>query len=318
MIVFYNMTKSQQEWVKAKYPKLAVTFMSGNLNARNLPNSKTEIISIHTNCKVDSVVLSKLPNLKLVATRTTGLDHIDLVACKKAKVHVVNAAGMNAESVSEFTFGLILNSVRKINEGARRVEKGVFDDSGLIGMELSGKTLGVIGTGAVGGGVLRIAKGFGMKLMASDAFKNAALQKELKFKYTSPKEVFAKADIISLHVPSTPQTKHMINARSIKGMKPTAGVVNTSRGIVVDSKAMLDALKTKKLAWYAADVLEVEKGIFSDKALGRIDKQLVAHENSLITPHMAYGTEDAVTRVMTQTLDQIVAFTKNKPLKFIV
>lgn len=318
MIVFYDVTKSQEEWIKEKYPKLTMVFKSGKLNMRNLPSPKTEILSIHANCKIDANMLAKLPNLKLIATRTTGVDHIDLALCKKSKVKVVNAAGMNAQSVSEFTFGLILNAARNIEAGARRVEKGQFDDKGLTGTELAGKTMGVIGTGAIGGGVLRIAKGFGMKLIANDAFQNTALKKELKFKYVTVKEIFKNADVISLHVPATPQTRHMINASSIKLMKPTTGVVNTSRGSVVDSKAILEALKTKKLAWYAADVLEVEHNIFGNRTLGKIDRQLVVHENSLITPHMAYGTDEAISRVTAETLEQIVAFLKDKPVKFVV
>lgn len=318
MIVFYDLTKSQQDWVQAKYPKLDIAFKSGLLTSRNLPNQKTEILSVHSNCKITASMLEKLPNLKLIATRTTGVDHIDLAACKKARVRVVNAAGKNAQSVSEFTIGLILTAARQIMVGAQRVEKGRFEDDGLVGTELLGKTIGVIGTGAIGGGVLRIAKGFGMKLIAHDECKNTELKKELKFQYVPLKEIFEKADIISLHVPGTPQTKHLINERSVKSMKPTAGIVNTSRGSVVDSQAILTALKTNKLAWYAADVLEVEQNIFSDRALGKIDKQLVAHERTVITPHMAHGTEEAVSRVMAQTIDQITAFKKNKPVNFVV
>ncbi len=318
MIVFYDVTKEQEKWIKTKYPKLSVVFKSGKLNLSNLPNPKTEILSVHANCKIDANMLSKLPNLKLIATRTTGIDHIDLATCKKNKIRVVNAAGMNAQSVSEFTFGLIVNSARQINDGARRVEGGRFDDKGFVGTELAGKTIGVIGTGAVGGGVLRIAKGFGMKLLANDAFKNTKLQKELKFKYVTVKEILQKSDVISLHVPSTPKTKHMINTKTLKFVKPTAGIVNTARGAIVDSKAVLTALKSKKLAWYAADVLEIEHNIFTDKAMGAVDKQLVAHEKSLITPHMAYGTSEAVARVTSETLQHINDFIKNKPQKFVV
>lgn len=318
MIVFYDVTKEQEKWIKTKYPKLPVTFKSGKLNFSNLPNPKTEILSVHANCKIDANMLSKLPNLKLIATRTTGVDHIDLAACKKNKVRVVNAAGMNAQSVAEFTFGLIINSARQINDGARRVEGGRFDDKGFMGTELSGKTIGVIGTGAIGGGVLRIAKGFGMKLLANDAFKNTKLQKELKFKYVGVKEILQQSDVISLHVPSTPKTKHMINPKTLKLVKPTAGIVNTARGAIVDSKAVLIALKSKKLAWYAADVLEIEHNIFTDKAMGAVDKQLVAHEKSLITPHMAYGTSEAIARVTSETLQHINDFIKNKPQQFVV
>lgn len=318
MIVFYELSKQQEKWVKAKFPKLPIQFKTGRLSLKNLPNPKTEILSVHVNCKVDTAILDKLPNLKLISTRTTGIDHIDLATCKKRKIHVVNAAGMNAQSVSEFTFGLVLTAVRNITTGIERVAVGHFNDKGLIGMELSGKTLGVVGTGAVGGGVLRIGKGFGMKLLAHDEYKNTALQRELKFKYVSLKEIFEKCDVISLHVPGTAKTKHMVNAKSLKLIKPSTGIVNTARGSVVDTKAVLAALKSKKLSWYAADVLEVEHNIFTDKNLGKTNKTLVKHERSYITPHMAYATDDAVYRVMSQTMEQISAYLKGKPVKFIV
>jgi D-lactate dehydrogenase len=317
MIVFYSLSKEQQQWIKQKYPKLAVQFKTGKLNMQNLPNPKTEIISIHVDCKVGPEVLAKLPNLKLISTRTTGVDHIDFSSCNKSGVKVVNAAGMNAQSVAEFNFGLILAASRNIVTGIERVAAGHFSDQGLVGTELSGKTIGVIGTGAIGSTVLRIAKGFGMKLLAHDSFKNTKLQKELKFKYVSTNEIFEKADVISLHVPGTKETKHMINDKTLRKVKTTAGIVNTSRGSVVDTKAILRALKGKKLAWYAADVLEIEHSIFTDKEMGKTNKELLKHERSYITPHMAYATTDAVTRVLTQTMQQITDFQKGKPVNFV-
>ena len=317
MIVFYSLPKAQQQWVKSNYPKLPVQFKSGKLSLQNLPNPKTEVLSVHTNCKINAQILAKLPALKLIATRTTGVDHIDFVDCKKSKVKVVNAAGMNAQSVAEFAFGLILSASRKIKVGVDRVEKGHFDDADLVGSELAGKTIGVIGAGAIGGSVLRIANGFGMKLLANDAYVNSALKRELKLKYVTAKEIFQKADIISLHVPSTPKTKHMINARTFKLMKPGVGIVNTARGSIVDTQAVLSALKSKKLAWYAADVLEEEHNIFTDKTMGKLNKALVTHDRTIITPHMAHNTAESVDRVTSETLEKITAFLKNKPVQFV-
>ncbi|MEZ4180411.1 MAG: NAD(P)-dependent oxidoreductase [Candidatus Doudnabacteria bacterium] len=326
-IVFQGLTKDQKQWLQAKYPKLRVKFFAGKISSDKLPPRNTEILSIHTDSKITREILKQLPELKLIVTRTTGTDHIDLVACKAAGVRVCNAAGQNATAVAEFTIGLMVAAGRSLLIGSRTVELGQLNSHNWYGQEFFGQTLGVVGTGAIGLQVIKIAKAFGMNVVAYDFKPNKSMAKRLGFEYTSLKQVFKKSDVVSLHIPGTPMTKKLINRELLGLARQGLGLINTARGSVVDTSAILKALKSNKLGWYAADVLDDEEAFAlpntrglsaSRKKLRQLNQALIKHPQAIITPHMAHATSAATEKIMQMTVNLILDFEKNKKIKFIV
>lgn len=186
----YGLTRDQKIATKKKFSKWNTTFISGMVSKTNLPPRDTEILSIHANSVITNHVISQLPKLKLVVTRTTGYDHIDIGACKRENIKIVNCAGLNAESVAEFTFGLLLSLVRGITIGAEDGRSLDFSRPFLDGSELNGKTIGIIGTGAIGSKVAVFAKAFGMSVVGFDSHKNQKLVKQTGLKYMSLKQLW--------------------------------------------------------------------------------------------------------------------------------
>lgn len=325
-IVFHDLTKAQQSWVKNNHSRLRIKFVNGELTAKKLP-ADTEILSVHTNCHIDQELLSHLKNLRLLITRTTGVDHIDLVAARQQNVKVANLPGQNALAVAEFSLGLMLSASRSIVPASASVKPGQWEDDSWYGNELFNKTLGVVGTGAIGSHVLKLAKAFGMKLLAHDYKKNKTLARKLGFSYVTLKELFRRSDIISLHIPGTPLTKHLVNRQLLSAMKPGAGIVNTARGSLIDTKALWQVLQKGRMGWYAADVLENEldfsrataSGLSAqDKQVRQINSQLVKHPRVVITPHMAHASEEASQRILEQTLKVVTDFKNGKRVKTII
>jgi D-lactate dehydrogenase len=318
---FYELTAPEKQWVKRKYPKLNSKFLSGSLSVKNLPSASIEILSIHTADIVNEKVLQKLPNLKLIVSRTAGLDHIDLAACRSRKISVVNCPGLNATAVAEFVFGLLLNFYRQIPASLEIGKHLDFRASDFIGTELAGKTIGIIGTGAIGAHVAQIAKGFGMNLIGFDAFKNQDLAKETGLKYVTLMQLVKQSDIMTLHVPAIPSTNKMISAKLLAGFKTGSLLVNASRGAVVDTAAVIKALQSGKLSGFVADVLEVEaspknvsKFTPSQKKMWALQKKLANLPNVLLTPHTAHATVESDERLFTHTFETILAFQKGKKI----
>ncbi len=326
-ITFYELTAKDKKWVKAHYPKMKALFNDKHLALSNLPKPDTEVISIHTGCTVTEALLKKMPNLKLIITRTAGVDHIDLTACRRAKVVVANCPGMNAVAVAEFVFGLILDFYRQISESLVIGKRLDFHASDFVGTELAGKTVGIVGTGAIGAHVAQIAKGFGMNVIGFDFHKNQSLVRKLGLQYVSLKALFQKADVISLHIPATPMTQKIINRALLSQVKKQAVLVNTARGSIVDSEALLKTLKAKKMAGYLTDVmdheLELKNGVSSssskaDRKIITAQKELAKMPNVYITPHMAYASSEASDRILKFSLDTIDKFSKGKKIQSVI
>ncbi len=322
-ISFYSVSAQEREQLKKLTPKLKADYHSAKLSLKNLPNAATEVISIHVDCKITKEFFDKLPNLKLVVTRTAGSDHIDIAAATKAGVKIANCPGMNAISVAEFAFGLILHSYRDFGKALAAGKKLNFhgQDAELFGHELRGKTLGIVGTGAIGGYVARIAKGFGMNLLGFDAFKNKDLAKETGLKYVPLAQLVKKSDVVTFHVPAIPSTNKMVSGKLLAGFKTGALLVNTARGAVVDTSAVLKALQSGKLGGYAADVLELEadpktasRFTPAQKKIWAIQKKLANQSNVLLTPHTAHATIDSDDRIFTHTFELISAFQKGQKI----
>lgn len=285
-----------------------------------------EIVSPFVNSKLGAGVLAQLPRLKFIATRSTGYDHIDLAYCAAHGVVVSNVPDYGDATVAEHTFALLLAVARNLVEAVDHTRRGNFSQSGLRGFELRDKVLGVIGTGRIGRRVIEIAKGFGMKIMAFDTRPDAVRAREMGFEYMDFKSVLAGSDIVTLHVPSTPQTVGLLSDAEFALMKPGAVLINTARGNVVDIAALVRALTDGQLRGAGLDVLpqepliREEAQIFRSPTTAEYDlRALVANHvllrfpNVIVTPHIAYNTESAVKRIISVTLDNIRAFARGQP-----
>lgn len=274
-----------------------------------IERAKNADVIIITNLPLSKNVINSLPKLKMISVAFTGVDHIDLKACKENDIIVSNAPGYSTHSVSELAIGLMVNVMRNMNKCDSAVRNGKTR-SGLIGNEIHGKTLGIIGTGSIGTRVAEIGKAFGCNLIAYSRSKSEKA-KELGIKYLSIEELFEKSDIISLHVPHTPETEGMIDADLINRMKESAIFINTARGPIVDSEALANALNEEKIAGAGVDVFEMEPPIPEDHPL-------VNAKNIVLTPHVAFATPEAFDKRADIVLSNIISWDKGDPINQIV
>lgn len=286
-----------------------------------------EGISPFVNSDLSSAALRRFPRLKLIATRSTGFDHIDLAYCRETGITVCNVPDYGDQTVAEHAFALLLSLTRHVAEASERVRRGDFSQSGLRGFELAGKTLGVVGAGRIGRRVIRIARGFDMQVTAYDKAPDAQAAQALGFHHAPLAEVLSTADVVTLHVPGGPESRNLISDAEFQLMKPGAVLVNTSRGGVVDAQALVRALDSGRLAGAALDVIAEERAmreeaeIFRDRLIRPAeslqallaDHALLHMRNVLVTPHIAYNTIEAVGRIIETTLANIRAFAKGTP-----
>lgn len=241
-------------------------------------------------------VLEKCEKLKMLAVAFTGLDHVDLKYCGERGIKVQNCAGYATTAVAELTFGLLISLYRNMVACDAATRKQGTKD-GLIGFELEGKTLGVVGTGAIGTRVIGIAKAFGMDVIAY----NRTPGKVEGVKYAELEDVLAQSDIVSLHVPLTDETRGMIGADELSMMKPTAVLINTARGPVVETQALADALKNRTIAGAAIDVFDSEPPVAADDPL-------MTAPNTVLTPHVAFATKESMIKRAIIEFDNIAKF----------
>jgi D-lactate dehydrogenase len=325
-IGFFEIKGWEKRFLRRNLKGHQIEFFKDPLNFENLKLAKKfEIVSTFIYSKLDKDLLKKLPKLKLIATRSTGFDHIDLKECQKRKILVSNVPFYGENTVAEHTFALILALSRNVHKSYVRSLRGDFSIEGLKGFDLKGKTIGIIGAGHIGLHVIRIAKGFGMEVLAYDINQNKFLAEVLGFKYVNLEELLRKSDIISLHVPATPQTYHMINKENIKLIKKGAILINTARGSVVDTEALIEALDKRILSGVGLDVIEGEELIKEEKQLlydpekseklKELAKNhiLLAKENVVYTPHIAFYSQEALERILETTVKNILGFIEGKP-----
>jgi len=288
--------------------------------------SDAQIISTFIYSELGTEVLQQLPNLKLVATRSTGFDHVDTDFCQEQGILVSNVPSYGENTVAEHTFGLLLNISHKLTEAVDRTRKGDFSQEGLQGFDLRGKTLGVIGTGTIGEYVIGIARGFQMDVVAFDVKVKPELAERLGFRYAALEDVLAEADIVTLHVPANPKTHHLISQEQFTAMKDGVVLINTSRGSIVDIDALIEALSQGKVAAAGLDVLPEEPTMREEAELLRsvyrkkhnMDTLLADHvllrlRNVIITPHSAFNTREAVQRILDTTAENIAQFVSGEP-----
>jgi lactate dehydrogenase-like 2-hydroxyacid dehydrogenase len=258
---------------------------------------------------VTAECMDDCPNLKLIVTRTVGYDHIDLAAAKERGIVVCNVPDYGSHVIAELAFGLMLAVARNIYRGYTRYQQmRYFDDAGLGGPELFGKTLGVIGVGRVGRHSVRIGQGFGMRIMSCDIAPDEAFAAEKGFRYWPLADVLAAADFVTLHVDLNETSYHLIDAEALALFKPSAILVNTSRGDVVDTAALRAALAVGQLRGAGLDVLEDELHVYHD----------FGDANVVITPHIGWYAEEAVDRIMKISLANVRAWLAGDPINRLV
>lgn len=253
--------------------------------------------------------------IRIIALRSAGYNNVDLERAF-GKIHVVRVPAYSPNAVAEYAMALLLTLSRKTHRAYDRTRDHNFSINGLVGFNLYGKTIGVIGTGRIGRIFIEICRGFGMDILAYDPYPDKNLQVE----YASLGDLCGRSDIISLHCPLTQDTYHIINRESIGMMKETAILVNTSRGALIESRALLDALKERKIAGAALDVYEEEENVFfediSDEIMSDdVLTMLIALPNVLVTSHQAFLTDEALANIADTTLHNLYDYFENKPLK---
>ncbi len=320
-----------EEWEQAAFDALAgehkLVFTAERLSGENADRYRSaEIVSPFIHSRLDADVLGRMMRLRMIATRSTGYDHISLETCLGRGIAVCNVPVYGEHTVAEHVFGLLLTISHRLVEAIDRTRRGQFDLHGLRGFDLRGKMLGVVGTGAIGEHVIAIARGFGMQVTAHDPVPRPQLADRHGFRYVPLDELLAASDIVTLHVPATPRTHHLIGAAELARMKKGSVLINTARGSLVDTHALLRALSDGTLRAAGLDVLPEEPAIREEAELLRrtfqdrhnladllADHILLRHRNVVITPHSAFNTTEAVQRILDTTADNIRAFIAGTP-----
>ena len=327
-IVFLETKKWEEEYLQSRLQGFDLAFLEDQQAAKDV---EAEVLCNFIGFRVDSEVLTRFPKLRYVTTRSTGFDHIDTAACKAKNISVSNVPTYGENTVAEYTFALLLALSRKIYPSVKRIrEEAHFSCDDLQGFDLMGKTFGVIGTGHIGTYAIKIASGFGMHVVAYDPYPKNELAKLYGFDYVNLEELLKMSDVVSLHVPYMPATHHILNMTNLQLVKPGAVLVNTARGGLVETAGLLQVLRSGRLAGAAMDVLE-EEGFVKEEAdllfsghpnLEQLKTVLADHElmqmpNVLITPHNAFNTKEALTRILDTTVGNIQGFAKGAPVNLI-
>jgi len=330
-VAFFEIEPLEIDYLKPRLKKFELLFFDEKLTLENVEKvSDVEIISPFIYSFIDKRIIDSLDSLKYIATRSTGFDHIDIDSCSARNILVSNVPTYGANTVAEHTFALILSLSRKICFSWERTKKGNFSLDGLRGFDLKDKTLGVVGVGNIGRHVIRIAKGFGMNVLAFDIRKDQNFAKRYGFKYVKLEKLFKDSDIVSFHVPYNERTHHLVNLESLKLFKKGSYIINTSRGGVCDTTALLKGIQQGIFAGIGLDVLEEEGFIKEEiellnkkvKDFQELETALENHilmnqENVIITPHNAFNSKEAITRILDTTIDNIQSFVKKKPINLL-
>jgi glyoxylate reductase len=257
--------------------------------------------------KIDEELLTAAPKLRVAATVSVGYDNIDVEACTRHKVVATNTPGVLDDTTADFAWTLLMAVARRIFEGDAWMRSGTWpgwDLDQLLGADVWGKTLGIMGFGRIGRGVARRSQGFRMHLLYNDAVRaTAEVEKELDAEFVDRDRLFRESDFISLHVPLLPDTRHLISKENLGKMKPTVFLINTSRGPVVDEVALADALEHRKIAGAALDVFENEP---------KVHPALLGRKNVILTPHIASASVDTRTKMAVMAADNVVAYFQGK------
>lgn len=277
--------------------------------------SGSQAVCSFVNDKIDEACIDQLSRIgvRLIALRCAGFNHVDLQAAQKKDITVCRVPGYSPHSVAEYTIGLLLCLNRKIHKSYLRVRELDFSLKGLVGFDLYGKTVGVLGTGKIGSLVAQILAAFGCNVLCCDEFPSAQLSTNPNIKYVDLKTLAKESDVISLHVPLTPQTHHMVDQKMLSDTKPGVYIINTGRGALIDSKALIKALKSGHIGGAALDVYEEEEAVFFKNVSDQILQddtlaRLLTFPNVLISSHQAFLTKEALENIADTTLKNMSQF----------
>jgi D-lactate dehydrogenase len=296
-------------------------FLEPHLNAETAILAQgAAAVCVFVNDCVDRATLQTLAKfgIRLVALRCAGFNNVDRSAAAELGVKLARVPAYSPHAVAEHTIALMLALNRNIPRAHARVHEGNFSLTGLLGFDMFGKTAGIVGTGRIGSMVARLLTGFGCRVIASDVIENAACL-ALGVTYVALEDLLARSDIISLHCPLTPETRHLVNAEAIARMKPGAMLINTSRGAVVETKAVIAGLKTRKIGYLGIDVYEEEGDLFFEDCSNQIIQddvfsRLLTFPNVLVTGHQAFFTREALAEIARVTLSNITEFERGNAL----
>jgi len=326
-IAFFEIEPWEKAYLEKKLSGHEVLFFEEPLTKENVAQIKdVEAISVFLASLITKELIDHLPNLRLITTRSTGYDHID-VACRKYKdVVICNVPHYGTHTVAEHTFALILGLSRKLFLSIERTKHGEFDHNELTGFDLYDKTIGIVGMGDIGTSVIRIAKGFGMHVVAFSRHPDEKLARKLGITFLSLAELLAASDIVTLHLPYTKETHHIINRKNIKKFKKGSLLINTARGPLIATDAIVYGLEKGILAGVGLDVLEQENMIQEERQILTkhfiknsnfktlyLDHVLMNQENVIITPHNAFNSTEALQMILDVTVANILEFIEQKP-----
>ncbi len=291
-----------------------------NKNTALLANGY-DVVCVFVNDVVNNEVLQELANngIQLIALHCAGYNNVDLKTAESLGIKVVRVPAYSPNSVAEHTLALILSLNRKTHRAFNRVKEGNFALNGLMGFDLNGKTVGLIGLGKIGLVTAKILKGFGCQVLGYDIQKTKEME-DLGIELTDLEHIYSASDIISLHCPLTPDTFHLINSESISKMKRGIMLINTSRGALIDTKAVIEALKKEQISYLGLDVYEEESDLFFEDLSNKVIQddvfmRLLSFNNVLITGHQAFFTSNALENIAEITLQNIADFKNHRVLE---
>ncbi len=330
-IAFFELEAWEARYLQQKLPKQKIVWSQQKLDAKTVGLAKNaDMIGVFVNSLVTPELLAKMPKLKFISTMSTGFDHVNIGACRRRNIAVSNVPSYGENTVAEHAFALLLNISRRISDSVERTRSGSWDLNGLRGFDLQGKTLGIIGTGRIGRNVAQYAKAFGMRVVLHDKFPNKQWAEENSFAYASLNALLSQSDVISLHLPYLPETHHTINMKNLKHIKKGCVLINTARGGLVETEALVKGLEQGIFKAIGADVLEEEPLVKEDKAVlsklyqqqwdyktALADHVLIEQPNVFITPHNAFNSPEALQRILDTTIENINGFVKGKQVNVV-
>jgi D-lactate dehydrogenase len=326
-IAFFEVEEWEKEYLHKAFPNDKLLFSEEKAHDASLAPEfyQATIISTFIYSQLSPEILQKFPNVKIIATRSTGYDHIDINYCQSKNITVVNVPSYGAHTVAEHTFALILALSRKLVRTVNRAKRGDFELHDLTGFDLAGKTIGVIGAGKIGDKVVRLSRAFEMNVLLYTRHPEEVAGKE-GIKAVDLDELFANSDIVTLHVPYTKETHHMINKENIQKFKKGSILINTARGPLIETEAILHGLESGILKGAGLDVLEEECGLKEERELltteffkscdiktQLMDHMLISRDDVLYTSHNGFNSTESVHQILDVTIENMQNLLQGKP-----
>lgn len=324
MIISFYETEIWEQQYFEKHLKGHTLYFSEHPLTPETIHPDTEILSPFIYSQLTKDILEKMPQITLITTRSTGIDHIDSEYCQEKQITVKNVPSYGVDTLAEHTFALILSLTRKILPSVERTRKGSFSLENLRGGQLAGKTIGLIGFGAIAIRVAELAKAFKMNILVATRTHRPEFEQTLAIRYVELEILLKESDIVSIHVPATPETHHLINTENIHLMKKGSLLINTARGAVVETEAIVRALEEDIISGAGLDVLEEEKALKEERQLltkeyhvtADLKTQLLNHvllnrDDVIITPHNAFNSQEALQEILEVTVKNISELTKS-------